>query len=274
MLAFLVLSGVLSESALRGIALRRRMPRELLRRRRPRWSRSRSATRSAASPPSRWWSRTACASAAASSGPPAASSRCASAAGETECRSYRFRADAARAVRVPGLRRIDALPVRSVLEVARDRGARAGARLSGDRARDARRATSAARARTANGRGPRGTGPTSAACATSPRAIPRAASTGARPLRQRELLVRDVESEHAAEIEVRLRTDAAIPARPSSGACAGGVRGRGAARRRPPRRRCAPIARSCAPARRSASARGCSPSWRASSPAPAPPEAA
>ena len=211
MLAFLVLSGVLSESALRGIGLRRRIPRELhdggvhlvaleisnAQRRVPAFAlvvedhvRERGGAERPAGP----------------------RLRAAHRPGRDRAPQLPLSADAARALRVHELSRLDPLSLRPVREGDGDRGARARARLSRDRTRHGAERASAARGRTASrSRGPRGTGTDVGGLRGFASGDPVRRIHWRATLRQRELLVRDVESEHAAEVELRLRTHGVDP---------------------------------------------------------------
>ena len=210
MLAFLVLSGVLSESALRGIALRRRIPRELhdggvhlialeitnAQRRVPAFAlvvEDRVRERGGVERPAgRVFALRI-------------------SAGETERRSYRFRPTQrgpfeftsfrvstrfpfglfAKAMEIEAPEPALAYPA---IEVVTAPGAFGSPRENGEQVA-----------------GPRGTGSNVGGLRGFASGDPMRRIHWRATLRQRELLVRDVESEHAAEIELRLRTHAVEP---------------------------------------------------------------
>ena len=205
LLSFLVLSGVMSESALRGIQVRRVLPAELVaeqeaivgvevanqQRRVPAFAvvvedvmRQGGTMR------------------------PAGRAFALRVAPQTaELRSYRFTPGETRAARVRGLPRRDALPLRPVLEGALDRGAARCARLPGARRGAARRAPerrAPARRVGAPGRPARARSPR--ACAATRRATRTGACTGARRCGAACCSCASQEQESTGEHLVRLRT--------------------------------------------------------------------
>jgi uncharacterized protein (DUF58 family) len=205
MLAFLVLSGVLSESALRGVALRRRIPRELYAER-DTWvsveihNRQRGAVAYALVVEDRWID---------GSGQEHAAGRCTAlriAPGGCETRSYRLRAERrgelafagfvvstrfpfglfSKSLTIDAPERALVYPAVDPVPIPRDF---VGVRDSGEGLAGPR------------GRGDEVGGVREYQRGDAPRRIAWRAS-----LRSRALWVREVESEHQGEVEVRLRT--------------------------------------------------------------------
>ena len=211
MLAFLVLSGVLSESALRGIAVRRRVPRELYDGGDPS-GRARDQQPPAARPRLR----------AGGGGPRARAQRRAAsgrprlraadrARSATERRSYRFRPGQRGPFEFIGFRVSTRFPFglfAKAMEIEAPEEALAypaiervpapaefgGARESGEQVR-----------------GPRGGGSDVGGLRDFAAGDPLRRIHWRASLRQRALLVREVESEHHAEVELRLRTVGVAP---------------------------------------------------------------
>jgi uncharacterized protein (DUF58 family) len=210
MLAFLVLSGVLSESALRGVALRRRVPRELhegaahlvaleisnLQQRVPAFAlvvEDRVRERGGAQRPA------------------GRAFALRIAPGATERRTYRFRPTRRGPLEFTGFRVSTRFPfglfakameieapepalVYPALEIVPAPEAFGGARESGEQVR-----------------GPRGAGSDVGGLRDFSSGDPLRRIHWRSTLRQRALLVREVESEHETEVELRLRTAAVLP---------------------------------------------------------------
>jgi len=205
MLAFLVLSGVLSESALRGVVLRRRLPRELYAEREA-WvgveihNRQRGVVAYALVVEDRWID---------AAGRGRAAGRCFAlriAPGAAETRSYRLRPERrgelafagfvvstrfpfglfSKSLTIDALDRALVYPAVDPVPIPRDFG---GVREAGEGVAGPR------------GHGAEVGGVREYARGDSPRRIAWRAS-----LRARSLWVREVESEHQGEVEVRLRT--------------------------------------------------------------------
>ena len=210
MLAFLVLSGVLSESALRGIALRRRLPREL----------HEGAAHLVALEISNLQQRVPAFALVVEDrvrergGAPRPAGRAFAlriAPGATERRTYRFRPPGADPSSSPASASRRAF--RSACSRSRWRSRRPSRRSSIPRSSACRRrrAFGGARESGEQVRGPRGAGSDVGGLRDFSSGDPLRRIHWRATLRQRALLVREVESEHDAEVELRLRTAAVEP---------------------------------------------------------------
>ena len=210
MLAFLVLSGVLSESALRGIGLRRRIPRELhdggvhlvaleitnTQRRVPAFALVVEDRVRERGGPERPAGRVF----ALRIGP-----------GETERRSYRFRPTRRGPFEFTSFRVSTRFPFGLFAKAMEIEACEPALAFPAIEIVTAPRAFGSPRESGEQVAGPRGTGTDVGGLRSFASGDPVRRIHWRATLRQRELLVRDVESEHDAEVELRLRTDAVEP---------------------------------------------------------------